>query len=62
MNILFELKYSLSTSPQIDLSLNNMAAEQVQVTKLLGATRDGNLSWSKHIDLLAQKTEKHFHS
>ena len=50
--IVFGTKHSLSSKPQLNLVLNNVDAEQVQETKLLGVTLDFKLSWSRHIDLL----------
>lgn len=54
-SIVFGTKYSLRSKPQLNLSLNNVAVEQVQEIKLLGVTLDSILSWSEHIDLLVQK-------
>jgi hypothetical protein len=35
--------------------MNNVETEQVEVTKLLGVTRDYKLSWSKYIDTTVAK-------
>ena len=43
-SIVFETKHSLSSKPQLNLVLNNVAVEQVQETKLLGVTLDCKLS------------------
>jgi hypothetical protein len=43
------------TKPQFNLELNHVEIEQVEMTKLLGATLDCKLSWSKHIDAVVAK-------
>ena len=35
--------------------MNNVEIEQVEETKLLGATLDCKLSWSKHVDAMVPK-------
>jgi hypothetical protein len=35
--------------------MNDVEIEQVEVTKLLGVTLDGKLTWSKHIDAVVAK-------
>ena len=49
-SILFWTNHSLNPKPQWNIVTNNVEIEQVEVTKLLGVTRNCKLSWSKHID------------
>ena len=49
-SIVFGANHSLSSIPQLNLVMNDVAFEQVEETKLLGVTVDCKLSWTKHIN------------
>ena len=54
-SIVFGANHSLSSRPQLNLVMNDVAVEQVEGTKLLGVTLDCKLSWSKLIDSVVVK-------
>ena len=54
-SIVFGTNHSLSSRPQLNVMLNNVAVEQVEETKLLGVVLDCKLSWTRHIDTLIVK-------
>ena len=54
-SIVFGTKHSLNPKPQLRLLINNAEIEQVGMNKLLGATLDCKLSWSKHINAVVAK-------
>jgi hypothetical protein len=54
-SIVFGTNHSLSSRPELNLVMDGVAVDQVEETKLLGATLDCKLSWSKHIDSMVVK-------
>jgi hypothetical protein len=54
-SIVFGTKHSLNPKHQLNIVINPLEIEQVEMTKLLGVTLDGKLSWSKHIDAVLVK-------
>jgi hypothetical protein len=54
-SVAFGTNDSLSSRPQLNPVMNDVAVEQVEDTNLLGVTLDCKLSWSKHIDSIVVK-------
>ena len=54
----FGTKSMLTNKPKLRLSVNDVAVEQVQETKLLGIIFDNKLTWSKHIEKVINKMGK----